>query len=104
MSERDLVERLRGFQKHVMEMDDTQWGVYRSSGGPRICLEAADEIETMRHEIAHRIRRFCWHAWELWSEPFTGTWIMDENHKTEGYMTQKRRCQKCGRVSYRKCR
>jgi hypothetical protein len=54
MSKGDLVERLRGFQKHVMEMDDTQWGIYRSSGGPRICLEAADEIETMRHEIAHR--------------------------------------------------
>ncbi len=50
------------------------------------------------------IRRFCWHEWTLWSEPFTGTWVTDAEHGTEGYMTQKRKCTKCGRVSYRKCR
>ncbi len=52
------------------------------------------------------IRRFCWHEWEMWSEPFTGTWVLggEEPHGTEGYMTQRRKCTKCGKVSYRKCR
>ena len=64
------------------------------------------ELDDLRAEVQRRsIRRtFCFHAWELWSEPFTGTWVVDVNHETEGYMTQKRRCRKCGRVSYRKCR
>ncbi len=51
-------------------------------------------------------RSFCFHEWEMWSEPFTGTWVLggEQPHETEGYMTQKRKCRKCGRVSYRKCR
>ena len=54
--------------------------------------------------IERIIRTFCWHEWGKWSEPFTGTWVLGtELHETEGYMTQKRKCLKCGRVSYRKC-
>ena len=67
----------------------------------------AKEYDRLRAEVQRRsIRRtFCFHAWEMWSEPFTGTWVLggDQLHETEGYMTQKRKCTKCGRVSYRRC-
>ena len=56
------------------------------------------------------IRTFCWHGWEKWSDPFTGTWthreVMDgdvTNEVVTGYMTQRRMCTKCGKVVYRKC-
>ncbi len=58
--------------------------------------------------LDHIIRTFCFHRWEKWSKPFTGTWVLhhyEENStSTEGYMTQRRTCLKCGRVSYRKCK
>lgn len=55
--------------------------------------------------IERVIRTFCFHEWEKWSKPFTGTWVTgDMTHETEGYMTQRRTCTKCGKVSYRKCR
>ena len=56
------------------------------------------------------IRTFCWHSWGKWSEPFTGTWthreIMGDDTTQEivtGFMTQRRLCDKCGKVAYRKC-
>lgn len=56
------------------------------------------------------IRTFCWHSWEKWSDPFTGTWTHREeldgtvtNEVVSGYMTQRRMCTKCGKVVYRKC-
>jgi hypothetical protein len=56
------------------------------------------------------IRTFCWHGWEKWSTPFTGTWTTREvlgDETTQeivtGYMTQRRMCTKCGKVVYRKC-
>jgi hypothetical protein len=56
------------------------------------------------------IRTFCWHGWEKWSDPFTGTWTHREvldgdvtNEIVTGYMTQRRMCTKCGKVVYRKC-
>ncbi len=56
--------------------------------------------------LDHIIRTFCYHRWEKWSKPFTGTWVLggEHLHETEGYMSQRRTCLKCGRVSYRKCR
>ncbi len=56
------------------------------------------------------IRTFCWHDWKKWSKPFTATWthreVLDGEMTKEivtGFMTQRRNCQKCGRVVYRKC-
>ncbi len=49
------------------------------------------------------IRTFCFHAWGKWSDRFQGTWVDPVEHSTEGYMSQKRTCKKCGRISYRKC-
>ena len=56
------------------------------------------------------IRTFCWHKWEKWSTPFTGTWTHREvldgdvtNEVVTGYMTQRRMCDTCGKVVYRKC-
>lgn len=50
------------------------------------------------------LRRFCWHSWARWSEPFIGTWVTQDTIDGQGYMSQKRQCLKCGRVSYRKCK
>lgn len=53
------------------------------------------------------IRTFCWHSWEKWSDPFTGSWTDPTEPSEEparGYMTQRRTCKKCGRTSYRKCK
>jgi len=55
------------------------------------------------------IRTFCFHDWEKWSEPQTMTWVVGDHEagevytKTEGYMSQRRACKKCGKVKYRKC-
>ncbi len=56
------------------------------------------------------IRTFCWHKWGKWSDPFTGTWthreVMGDETTSEtitGYMTQRRMCDTCGKVVYRKC-
>lgn len=54
--------------------------------------------------LDHIIRSFCFHRWEKWSKPFQGTWVDPDSHETEGYMSQRRTCLKCGKVSYRKCR
>ncbi len=51
------------------------------------------------------IRTFCFHSWDKWSTPFCGTWANNEEaeEKTFGRMTQRRTCEKCGQVRYRKC-
>lgn len=68
-------------------------------------LHYAEELEDI---VKGRIiRTFCWHKWEKWSTPFCGSWIDPESPPeadAKGYMTQRRTCKKCGRVSYRKCR
>ena len=70
-------------------------------------LHYAEELEDI---VKGRIiRTFCWHNWEKWSDPFCGTWTNPEEpaeseSASRGYMSQRRTCKKCGRVSYRKCR
>ena len=56
------------------------------------------------------IRTLCWHKWERWSEPFQGTWVhsntfgdVEAEVTTVKYMTQRRTCEKCGKLVYRKC-
>lgn len=56
------------------------------------------------------IRTFCWHEWSKWTDPFQGSWVHREcwdaeitNESTVKYMTQRRACNKCGKVIYRKC-
>jgi len=45
-----LPRRLRGFRKHVDEMDDKEFRFFWSVGGPRICDEAAEEIDRLSSE------------------------------------------------------
>ena len=56
------------------------------------------------------IRTFCWHHWDKWSEPFQGEWIhrevmgnVETNETVVKYMSQRRMCESCGKVVYRKC-
>ena len=56
------------------------------------------------------LRTFCWHKWNKWSDPFTGTWTHREvldgettNEVVTGYMTQRRMCDTGCKVGYLKC-
>ena len=102
----DILKRAKVHVVGPSQVDPMGHAVEMEAGEFYELLHYAEELEDI---VKGRIiRTFCWHEWEKWSDPFTGTWVHrhfdDEGTSTEGYMTQRRTCEKCGRVSYRKCK
>ena len=78
-----LSRRLRGFRKQVAEMSVSEFKFFWDVGGPRICDEAATEIDRLNSEVSRlkEVIRYsrtsndcgdgcsgCWQCWDVGDE------------------------------------